>query len=202
MKNPSLVKIAVILIGLAIGFLGFAFTPQSEMQTLNSANTPEKVISGLDEVKDYKNWTKINDKPQFMASRVAMMCARPTQKQIEDEAKNPHLEKYLNVYINSLGKDEMLTKKSPKFPVGTVIVKEKLSSKDSTSPELLTVMIKREKGFNAQVGDWEFLTLNGAATEVTAKGKLESCQMCHINYDKNDYISRMYLSSEQWEKLK
>lgn len=202
MKNPSLIKIAVIAIGLAIGFLGFAFTPKTEMQTLNAANTPKKVLSGLDEVAGYKNWTKINDKPQFMASRVAAMCASPTQKQIDDEAKNPHIEKFINVYINSPGKDEMLTKKSPKFPVGTVIVKEKLSSPDSTAPELLTVIIKREKGFNAEVGDWEFLTLNGDATEVTAKGKLESCQTCHINYDKNDYISRIYLSDEQQKKLK
>lgn len=202
MKNVSLIKIAVVAIGLAIGFLGFAFTPKTEMQTLNSAKTPEKVLVGADEVTGYQSWTKVNDEAKRMDSTTAILCARPTAAQEDRDSKDPHKNKYINVFINSLGKDEMLTKKSPKFPVGTVIVKEKLSSPDSKSPELLTVMIKREKGFNAEVGDWEFLTLNGEATEVTAKGKLESCQACHIGYTQNDYISRIYLSSEQQKKLK
>ena len=34
-------------------------------------------------------------------------------------------------------------------PVGTVIVKERLMTADSTAPELLTVMRKREPGYNA-----------------------------------------------------
>jgi hypothetical protein len=199
MKNPSLVKIAVIAIGLAVGFLGFAFTPRIETQTLNSVNTPEKIVSSLDEIKDYKNWTKVNDKPHIMFSEVSALCRAPLKSEIEKEI---HKDKYITVYVNAVGKDEMLTKKSPKFPVGTVIVKEKLPMLNSTSPELLTVMIKREKGFNGEVGDWEFMTVSGNATAVTAKGKLESCQMCHINYDKNDYISRQYLSEEQQENLK
>ena len=96
----------------------------------------------------------------------------------------------------------MMTKKNPVFPQGTIIVKQKLSTTDSTSPELLTVMIKREKGFNPENGDWEYMTVNGQVTEVTAKGKLENCQACHVLEKSTDYVSRNYLPSGIRQKLK
>ena len=96
----------------------------------------------------------------------------------------------------------MLTKKNPKFPVGTVIVKEKLTTAESKDVELLTVMIKREKGYNSEVGDWEFLTFNGAGTETTARGKLENCQTCHLVEKSTDYVSRRYIRYNDWQKMK
>ena len=122
---------------------------------------------------------------------------------MDEEAKNPHNDKFINVYVNDLGKDEMLKKKNPNFPVGTVIVKEKLPTAESTDAELLTVMIKREKDYNSKVGDWEFLTFNGAGTETTARGKLQNCQTCHLVEKSTDYVSRRgYLPVEIWRKLK
>ncbi len=198
----KLIKISIVAVVAAIGLTGFVLMPKSEMQTLKTIETPAKTIEGKDEVAGYKDWTKVNEKPEYMAPRVSAMCAMPTQAQIDDESKNPHINKFINVYVNAIGKDEMLTKKNPQFPVGTVVVKEKLAAPESETPELLTVMIKREKGFNPEVGDWEFMTLNGAATEVTAKGKLESCGSCHLGYKQNDFITRTYLPEEFRRKLK
>ena len=149
--------------------------------------------------KDYKKWTKINDTPQIMRTEVQALCRAILQKDLDN---NIHNNRYINVYVNSIGKTEMLTKKNPKFPVGTIVVKEKLDSPESKLPSLLTVMIKRKKGFNPPVGDWEFMTLNGAATEITSKGKIESCQTCHINYQPTDFITRTYLPDEIKQKLK
>jgi Cytochrome P460 len=205
MRKMNLIKIAVVAVILTIGFAGFWFTPKSEMQTLTPIKTPKKVIEGLNEVKGYKNWTKISKDNFTMNATTSSLCASPgkmTPTKGSDIENSPHKDKYINVYVNSIGKDEMLTKKNPKFPVGTVVVKEKLTSPDSQTPELLTVMIKRKKGFNPEVGDWEFMTLNGAATEVTAKGKLESCQTCHLDYKQNDFITRTYLTDEIRQKLK
>lgn len=202
MRKINLIKVAIAAIVLTAGVVGFLFTRKSEMQTVNPVKTPEKVLEGKSEVVGYKNWAKVNDKPQIMVSRVSIMCARPTKKQEEMESANPHNDKYINVYVNSIGKDEMMTKKQPVFPEGTVIVKEKLSTSDSPNPELLTVMIKREKGFNPENGDWEYMTLNGDATEVTARGKLESCQACHAVDKSTDYVSRRYLPNEIRQKLK
>ncbi len=196
MNKVTLTKFAVIAFVLTIGI---SFFPKSEMQTVNSQ---KKTSEGLSEIKDYKTWTKVTGKPHRVESKLAALCSAPTFAQKESEANNPHNDKYINVYVNSLGKTEMTTKKRPKFPKGTVIVKEKLTTAESISPELLTVMIKREKGFNPKDGNWEYMTVNGEATEVTAKGKLENCMACHAAEKSTDYVSRQYLPYEIWQKLK
>jgi hypothetical protein len=202
MKKSFLIKIFAAAIVLLIGSAGFFFSRKSEMQTINLSKTPEKILDATGEIAGYKNWTKVNKTPELVESRLAMMCAIPTQAQVDADAKNPHNDKFITVYINDAGKDEMMTKRYPNFPVGTVIVKEKLTTAESKSPELLTVMIKREKNYNPNVGDWEFLTFNGAATETTARGKLENCQTCHLVEKKTDYVSRKYLPYEFRQKLK
>lgn len=202
MKKSFLIKTCAAAIVLSIALFGFFFSYKSEMRAVSLSKTPEKILDATGEIAGYKNWTKVNDKPQIVSSEISMLCARPTQAQMNLDAKNPHNDKFINVYVNNIGKDEMMTKKTPGFPAGTVIVKEKLTTAESKEPELLTVMIKREKDYNPKVGDWEFLTFNGAGTETTARGKLENCQTCHLAEKRTDYVSRRYLPYEAWQKLK
>ena len=191
------------MIVLLIGVIGFSFSYKSEMRTINLSKTPEKILDATGEIAGFRNWTKINKEPHLVVSKLAILCARPTQAQMDEDAKNPHKDKFINVYVNDIGKDEMMTKKSPDFPVGTVIVKEKLPTAESKDAELLTVMIKREKDYNPKVGDWEFLTFNGAGTETTARGKLSNCQTCHLVEKSTDYVSRRgYLPYEVRQKFK
>jgi len=89
-----------------------------------------------------------------------------------------------------------------RFPEGSVIVKEKLPSKESSAPELLTVMVKREPGYNPQNGDWEYIALDGSGKSVQARGRLENCQACQMMVKDRDYVSRNYLPYEVWKKLK
>lgn len=205
MNGNRLIKVAIVVTAFLTGLIGFAFSPKSQIQTMNSAKTSKTVINGKDEVAGYKNWTKASKSNFVMNTASATACAA-TRREVpikgSEIEKSPHKDKYINVFVNAVGKEAMLMQKRPKFPVGTVIVKEKLSSPDSLIPELLTVMIKRAKGFNPKVGDWEFMTLNGDATEVTSKGKLENCQTCHIGYKQNDFITRTYLTDAIKERLK
>ena len=203
MKKSFLIKICAMTIVFLTGLIGFSFSYKSETRAINPGNTPEKIIDASGEIANFRNWTKISEKPARVASKIAALCERPTREQLEEDAENPHNDKYINVYVNDTGKDEMLGKKQPKFPVGTVIVKEKLSTAESTDAELLTVMIKREKDYNPTVGDWEFLTFNGAGTETTARGKLQNCQTCHLLEKATDYVSRRgYFPLEARQKLK
>lgn len=151
-----------------VGLVGFACSYKAEMQSINVSKTPAKIIDATAEITGYINWTKVNKEPEIVESKIAAICARPSLDQMDADAKNPHNDKFITVYVNDIGKTEMMTKKFPKFPVGTVIVKEKLTTAKSKSPELLTLMIKREKNYNPKVSDWEFLTFNDAATETTA----------------------------------
>lgn len=145
----------------------------------------------VEEIRDYKTWTRVNPQPVNMDAAVAQLCAAPTGPRAAN--KNPHLNKLITVYVNEIGRRAMVEERVPKFPQGSVIVKEKLSAPDSTQPELLTVMIKREKGFNPESGDWEYMVTNGAGTEVQARGRISSCQACHEMNRNTDYVNRNYL---------
>lgn len=205
MNKMYVIKATIAAVAFIGGFLVFSFAPKSEMQSLKTAKTPDKTSAGLSEIDGYKNWSKVSKDNFIMEPVSAQSCVAPIIRippEGSDLEKSPHKDKYIDVYVNTIGESEMLTKKNPKFPIGTVIVKAKFAAPDIPAPELLTVMIKREKGYNPEVGDWEFAALNGEGTKVDAKGKLQSCQACHIGYQKNDYISRIYLTDEVQQKLK
>ncbi len=198
---PRLIVISSLSLLIGIGLVNYFKT-----QSLSAAAVqPVKPVGiSVKEIAGYRAWSKVNPEPQLMPDPVAQLCAAvvsPTGVNVDGE-KNPHRHKYLTVYVNEVGRTAMLEKKLPTFSPGSVIVKEKLPEKSSQAPELLTVMIKREKGFNPTSGDWEYLVLDGAGTRVQARGKLESCQACHSARPKTDYVFRTYLSNGAMNKLK
>lgn len=77
-----------------------------------------------------------------------------------------------------------------RFPVGTVLTKEKFDNPQGKgAPELLTVMVKREKGYNPACFDWEFLVVEGTGKKVLERGKLERCQGCHLKETRTDGVA-------------
>ena len=145
------------------------------------------------QLKDKKSWTQVNAEPYFIHSIVAIQCAAPpTAADLEWEKKeNPHIRTFITVYVNNLGRKAMF-EKNPKFPEGSVIVKEK-SDETSHKPVLYTIMRKREAGYNPKVGDWEFSVVGANGTDLQASGKLENCQTCHVGHVDTDFVFRDYL---------
>lgn len=151
-----------------------------------------KEASGDELIRNYKRWTRVNPVPAVFNVFVSTACASVvTQSTMEQH--NPHRDKFITVYVNEIGRKAMMEEKLPHFPQGSIIVKEKLTTKDSASPELLTVMFKREPGFNPQSGDWEYMALDGAGKQVQARGRIEHCQGCHMMVDTTDFVYRSYL---------
>lgn len=171
--------------------------PISDSFSAQAARSEARLVA---EIQGYKTWTRVNPQPVNMDAVVAQMCAAPVGPRSAD--KNPHLHKFITVYVNETGRRAMMEERTPDFPQGSVIVKEKLATKDAAAPELLTVMIKREKGFNPESGDWEYMVTNGEATEVQARGRLQSCQACHEMNRSTDFINRSYLPREVLKALK
>jgi hypothetical protein len=178
----------MLLIGGTAGFSLLRSISSTPVQAKSSGYESAK------EITDYRSWTRVNPQPVLMGAAVALACAAPTLPDPHPPGvKNPHADKFITVYVNDLGRKAMLEMKNPAFPKGSVIVKEKFMNQSISEPELLTVMIKREKGFNPETGDWEYMVTDGAGKTVQARGKLENCQACHLSRPGNDYIFRTYL---------
>ena len=96
----------------------------------------------------------------------------------------------------------MLHEKTPHFAVGSCIVKERLATPSSKVPEVITVMQKREAGYNPSHGDWEYRVMDGAGKVVQADGKLQFCEGCHSKWKDNDYVSRAYLNTQKFASLR
>jgi hypothetical protein len=113
----------------------------------------------------------------------------------KDEAPS-HEDVFGSVYVNPAGHPLFISARPTEFPEGSVIVREKISGKDSQAPELLTVMVKRAKGFNPGGNDWEYMVLNSAGTSVRSRGKLDSCHACHSRQRETDFTFRTYLPKQ------
>ena len=101
------------------------------------------------------------------------------------------------VFANDLA-IQAISGKSKLFPVGSVLVREKLAKKGDTLPQLLAVMIKRESGFNPAGGDWQFLVTNGSKTKVKLKQKSGECLACHYSAKDTDFVHPLlWVANEQ-----
>ena len=92
------------------------------------------------------------------------------------------------VYANDLARSSYSSSPTQTFPVGSILIREKLASPNAEKPQLLTVMIKREKGFNPEGGDWSFLTVDGAGTKVKQRKKKGDCLECHQSASDRDFV--------------
>lgn len=158
-----------------------------------------KMPSPASDIAGYKSWARVNRAPVLGDAAAMLDCAAPTALR---KPRGPHKDKYINVYVNEIGKAAMTMERFPKFPPGSMIVKEKLATADATAPELLTAMIKRAAGYNAAGGDWEYMVLSGDAKSIQAQGKLETCMACHAAKRDSGFVFRDYLRGEDWAKMK
>ena len=77
------------------------------------------------------------------------------------------------------------------MPVGSVIVKEKLSYEHKMMS--YGAMIKREAGYDPEHGDWEYMYVDLQPERKVTRGKIESCINCHRIKHEQDYLFRPYL---------
>lgn len=187
-------KAGMLIFGLLLTPLSVFASPQSPKPRPKTA-----IVKPCAEIKDYLKWERVNAKPFYVESQLAWLRRGATPKELHDEAKNnPHVYTYITVYVNGIGKQAMNAAESVGFPEGSVIVKEKyetvkssLKIKPDSPPKLMTVMVKRKKGYAPKTGDWEYLVTKGSG-ELQERGKIERCQNCHAKRKKTDYVFRTY----------
>lgn len=200
--------------GVALSAFGLCVLPFA-----SRAQTRPKLVM-VAEINGYTNWLEVTQRPVEMDPSVAVACAppnffsHPSLPTIRG-TQGPHRKKFIRVFVNPVGAAEMMTRRAPRFPVGSVIVKQKLALETQirkgskaksqvvgSRPELLTVMIKRKKGYDAANGDWEYLVTDGTGKQVAGRGQLQACQNCHRPFQKTDYIVRSYLPPDVVKALR
>ena len=134
-------------------------------------------MDGLPNVITMGNSSKINF-PRFDP---------PSDRATKDDGKH---ETSLGFgYVNEVGRSGF--QREPfRFPVGTVIVRERLWYA-SGNPDRLVVMIKREKSFNRKANGWEFLTVTGDGTKILKREKDGKCLKCHASAARDDFVFPM-----------
>jgi hypothetical protein len=111
-----------------------------------------------------------------------------------------HADTFGSVYVNPVGHPAYISDGPTDFPEGSVIVREKISGKQPLTPELLTVMVKRARGFNPASNDWEYMVLDGAGSRVLSRGKIDSCNSCHSKKKEADFVFRRSLPKREPEQ--
>lgn len=147
------------------------------------------------QLTDKALWNRVNDEPYYLTSKLDLQCAAPTAADYARQRKdNPHASTFITVYVNNAGKEAMFKQQTPRFPEGSIIVKQKVDRKDQ-NPLLYTIMRKREPGYNPQVGDWEFSVVGANGKEMLARGKIDNCQSCHVGEATSDFVFRDYVKN-------
>jgi len=186
MKRILCVTLGTLLLGAS--FLLRTENAATDAFTFDAATLNDKAL-----------WTQVNAQPYHIPTELDALCAAPTSEQyksISDRSGNPHIVPSIIVYVNNAGKQAMFAKQ-PRFPEGSTIVKQKLGAfYERNKPLLYTVMRKREPGYNPAVGDWEFLVYAADGKQLQASGKLENCQVCHVNKKDSDFIFSPYVKLE------
>lgn len=139
-------------------------------------------------VAGHGSWSRANDKPYRVSPAVNALCAPASASR-----PDPHAGAYVTVFVNDAGRVAMFAGHDAVFPEGSVIVKEKRREAGDAEPVLMTVMVKRERGYDPKVGDWEFAVVDGKGASVLEGGKLASCAECHAAKAKSDFVFRSYL---------
>jgi hypothetical protein len=186
-----------------LAVLAIAMEPVSELLPSAPANVNENRGWLRFIAAHGKTMTRVTDKPMSMDRQVAMLCRAPDPTDLPEA--NPHRGHFVHVYVTP-GEEKKIRTGQGTYPVGTMIVKEKLpgplkleeetgkkkQANSAATPELFTIMLKREAGYNKECGDWEFMVVSGDMKQLLARGKLDSCVECHQQYKQTDYVTQLY----------
>jgi len=127
---------------------------------------------------DYQGWTRVNT--QTITGDVTGTLG----------SAHEGTQGFREVYVNEAGRVVALGDSSPPFPAGTILVKESHKADgNGAKGDLanLTIMVKREAGYDAANGNWEYV-MTTPAKSVRMQGKLGMCINCHAAAESSDFV--------------
>ncbi len=159
---------------------------QSLSDTTAKAHSRERETLDIAEIAaSYPQLKRMTPSPVLVNISLARYCIGASQ-QVRDEQEaryGPHTDAAIIVYMNDLAANAFGLR-SPTYPVGSVVVKEKVRTGD----EVYGVggMVKRKRGYDTSHGNWEYFYF--AKTTEIESGKLTNCIQCHQDVAVKDYV--------------
>ncbi|HZL34192.1 MAG TPA: cytochrome P460 family protein [Tepidisphaeraceae bacterium] len=144
-----------------------------------------------DIAREYKKLQSMTRDAVFVNPELAMLCRGASWQDVEGAkvTSGPHANTRVRIYMNDLAA-KAFRASSPKYPVGSVIVKQKQGEgyfdktrKTVQTPDGVGGMVKRAPGFDADHGDWEYFYFQDASR--IESGKIPSCVQCHAGAAKD-----------------
>ena len=144
--------------------------------------------TSVDDIRHYREMFRVNREPVDMIESTRVMCAPPKV------VYGPHYDPGVVYYINEIARTGAANfKVNKRFPVGSIIVKEKQERRTEDSVQIITVMRKVRPG--SQEDSWEYKmydTKKWKEIDASAAGTnsaSNTCIGCHRRYQNNDYVS-------------
>lgn len=148
---------------------------------------------GDSELTSYRSWELLTPAPRAVPYDVSLLCMIPTDDQMKMAGKKHgiHAWRWIKVYANPTAAAAWRDERVKVFPVGSMIVKEKLTARDDSEAEGVAFMVKHPKGRFDKSGGWEFIYKPGS----TRQSSYDGCINCHRVGGKRDYVFGQYGSA-------
>ena len=128
----------------------------------------------------YKAWHKMTDRAYSVPPQEARFC----EPQLQRIPRGPHEDNKILVYMNDLAKNSY--ESDTGYPVGSIIVKEKLSQSDSEAEAGVNGMLVDLGGMLKKAEGWQYFYIEkGRLVELA---NLSNCAKCHKRAEKFDFV--------------
>ncbi len=167
---------------------GLAAAPPAESSAAEAASAQAIV-------KNYKAFPRLTREPRAVSRTLSGLCRVLAPEEIEGDREQygSHSLAWVHVYANEPAVAE-LAKSRRQFPVGAIIVKEKLGDQQAVTG--IGAMQKMPPGYDPEGGDWRYIYTEASATpgqDKVEQGRLEKCRTCHMRAKERDHV---YFRSE------
>lgn len=145
--------------------------------TFAFASGQQGEMTSVDNFVNYQSWMKVN---QTTITGDETGVLGPAH----ERAKG-----FREIYINDVGKAVAYGEVDYPYPLGTIIVKESFKAKEGEKGKLnsITIMVKREEGYDLENGNWEYVNANDEL-EISRQGKIGMCSGCHSAASERDFV--------------
>jgi hypothetical protein len=148
--------------------------------------TPDEA-ERLQRYLQYPSLTRLTKETRIeMAPQVSALCVRPVMDTFV--GPGPHAKAAIRLYANDRAIEAVgRWTGGSRFPIGTLLVKEKFETTTDSAPSGITVMEKvADQG---KVEDWLFYAIRLPKVSIVRERAKVSCEECHADNRLTDFVS-------------